>query len=206
MSVWRRAFGHVEPVWGIYSNHSLDDPTVYPDDVLVHSSDQDLNPYYRPFHTLQDTPKMEGNCRERTAALATPAFGSACVLRWPSLLRPALASACPCLSTRAVAPSLPAALDSEPPTLPRLFPLDICAELCAAVGRDRAGGLRSQRDVPVHQRPDRLRPRRRRHHGQRRRPRLPHRRRRAQILCFRTCLFSFFFTLRKLLLGDGELS
>ena len=76
MSVWRRAFGHVEPVWGIYSNHSLDDPTVYPDDVLVHSSDQDLNPYYRPFHTLQDTPKMEGNCREWMAP-STPASGSA---------------------------------------------------------------------------------------------------------------------------------
>jgi hypothetical protein len=57
------AFGHVEPVWGIYSNHSLDDPTVYPDDFIVHSSDQDLNPYYRPFHTLQDTPAMEGNCK-----------------------------------------------------------------------------------------------------------------------------------------------
>ena len=35
------------------SNHSLDDPEVYPDDWLVHSSDQDLNPYYRPFGSLE---------------------------------------------------------------------------------------------------------------------------------------------------------
>lgn len=63
-------FGHVEPVWGIYSNHSLDDPTVYPDDYLVHSSDQDLNPYYRAFHTLEDTPAMDGNC-----AIAQKGFG-----------------------------------------------------------------------------------------------------------------------------------
>lgn len=56
------AFGHVEPVWGIFSNHSLDDPEIYPDDWIVHSSDQDLNPYYRPFHTLEDSTKMDGNC------------------------------------------------------------------------------------------------------------------------------------------------
>ena len=32
-------YDHVEPVWGLYSNHSLDDHTVYPDDVLVHGAD-----------------------------------------------------------------------------------------------------------------------------------------------------------------------
>jgi len=64
------SFGHVEPVWGIYSNHSLDDPEVYPDDWLVHSSDQDLNPYYRPFGSLEDSTKMDGNC-----AVAQPGYG-----------------------------------------------------------------------------------------------------------------------------------
>ena len=31
-------YDHLETVFGIYSNHSLTDPTVYPDDVLVHTS------------------------------------------------------------------------------------------------------------------------------------------------------------------------
>lgn len=31
---------HVEPMFGIYSNHSLDDATTYSDDVIVHMSDQ----------------------------------------------------------------------------------------------------------------------------------------------------------------------
>lgn len=34
------SFGHVEPVWGLFSNHPLDDPEVYDDDWVVHSSDQ----------------------------------------------------------------------------------------------------------------------------------------------------------------------
>merc|ERR1712216_1085625 len=32
-------YDHIEPVWGIYSNHSLDDTVVYPTDVVVHGSD-----------------------------------------------------------------------------------------------------------------------------------------------------------------------
>ena len=39
---------HVEPMYGIFSNHPLDDENVYPDDVIVHASDQDYQPYYRP--------------------------------------------------------------------------------------------------------------------------------------------------------------
>jgi hypothetical protein len=31
-------YDHLETVFGIYSNHSLSDHTVYPDDVLVHTS------------------------------------------------------------------------------------------------------------------------------------------------------------------------
>lgn len=64
------AFGHIEPVWGIYSDHPLNDTTVYDDDWLVHSSDQDLNPYYRKFSSLEDSTDMNGNC-----ANAQPGFG-----------------------------------------------------------------------------------------------------------------------------------
>lgn len=64
------AFGHIEPVWGLFSNHPLDDPTVYDDDWVVHSSDQDLNPYYRKFSSLEDSTKMDGNC-----AIAQPGYG-----------------------------------------------------------------------------------------------------------------------------------
>eukprot|EP01062_Namystynia_karyoxenos_P083164 TRINITY_DN9513_c0_g1_i1.p2 TRINITY_DN9513_c0_g1~~TRINITY_DN9513_c0_g1_i1.p2 ORF type:complete len:380 (+),score=154.50 TRINITY_DN9513_c0_g1_i1:130-1140(+) len=56
-------FDHVEPVWGIGSNSSLSDDTVYDSDWLVHGSDQDLYPYYRTFGSLADNPKMEGNCK-----------------------------------------------------------------------------------------------------------------------------------------------
>jgi len=63
-------FDHVEPVWGIGSNKSLADDTVYGDDWVLHGSDQDLNPYYRPFSSLVDTPAMEGNCKN-----AQPGFG-----------------------------------------------------------------------------------------------------------------------------------
>jgi hypothetical protein len=54
---------HVEPMLGIWSNHPLDDPTVYDDDVILHFSDQDTEPYYRPMSTLEDDLKMEGNCK-----------------------------------------------------------------------------------------------------------------------------------------------
>mgnify|MGYP000335800443 FL=1 len=61
-------YDHVEPVWGIYSNHSLDDTTVYPDDVLVHGADYGAEgsiagpSLYRRFEELADTKKMDGNC------------------------------------------------------------------------------------------------------------------------------------------------
>ena len=55
-------FSHIEPVWGIYTNLSLDDPTVSENDWLVHGSDWDQNGYHREFSTLVDTAKMEGNC------------------------------------------------------------------------------------------------------------------------------------------------
>jgi hypothetical protein len=54
---------HVEPIWGIFSNHPLDDPVVYDDDWIVHASDQDFQPYYRPLNSLDDSPAFEGNCK-----------------------------------------------------------------------------------------------------------------------------------------------
>ena len=36
-------YDHVEPILGIYSNRSLDDFNVYPDDVLVHTSNVGLD-------------------------------------------------------------------------------------------------------------------------------------------------------------------
>lgn len=61
------AYDHVEPMWGIGSNHPLDDPTVYDDDWIVHGSDQDFEPYYRFMETLEDDTTMEGNCRDAQA-------------------------------------------------------------------------------------------------------------------------------------------
>ena len=33
------AYTHIEPVWGVYANHSLEDLQVYPEDILVHGGD-----------------------------------------------------------------------------------------------------------------------------------------------------------------------
>jgi len=57
------AYDHVEPMWGIGSNHPLDDETVYDDDWILHGSDQDLEPYYRFINTLDDDTDMQGNCK-----------------------------------------------------------------------------------------------------------------------------------------------
>eukprot|EP00729_Bicosta_minor_P014220 gene14220-10148_t len=65
---------HIEPVWGIYSNHSLtevdEDGSVvaYPDDVVVHGADYGAlgaveGPrLYRTLASLPDTVRMDGNC------------------------------------------------------------------------------------------------------------------------------------------------
>jgi len=60
-------YDHIESVYGLWSNHSLTDPQVYPDDVLVHTSGYapdgtDNLGYYRRFDTLVDTTAMNGNC------------------------------------------------------------------------------------------------------------------------------------------------
>lgn len=69
-------YDHIEPVWGIYSNHPLDDATVYDDDVIVHGADygakgsQPGPSLYRTFASLPDDKKMAGNC-----AKAQPMYG-----------------------------------------------------------------------------------------------------------------------------------
>lgn len=62
-------FNHHEPVLGIGSNRSLEDPTVYGDDWVVHLSDEPdergvraLATYYRTFESLEDGFAMDGNC------------------------------------------------------------------------------------------------------------------------------------------------
>ena len=49
-------------MWGLFSNHPLDDENVYDDDWIVHGSDQDYLPYYRPLNSLHDNTSMSGNC------------------------------------------------------------------------------------------------------------------------------------------------
>jgi hypothetical protein len=54
---------HVELMYGLYSNHALSDAAVYDDDVIVHTSDQDLEPYFRKINSLDDSLAMNGNCK-----------------------------------------------------------------------------------------------------------------------------------------------
>lgn len=65
-------YDHIEPAWGLYSNHPLSDPEVYDDDWLVHGSDYSPDGeknlgYFRKFSTLIDDVKMEGNCKAAQA-------------------------------------------------------------------------------------------------------------------------------------------
>jgi hypothetical protein len=60
-------YDHIEAVYGLWSNYTLTDPTVYPDDVLVHTSGYapdgiNNTGYYRRFDSLIDTTDMNGNC------------------------------------------------------------------------------------------------------------------------------------------------
>jgi len=69
-------YDHIEPVWGIYTNHSLDDQQAYPADVVAHGADYGATTstpgptLYREFGSLPDTEAMEGNCRD-----AVPEYG-----------------------------------------------------------------------------------------------------------------------------------
>ena len=52
-------------MYGIFSNHSLSDPTAYPDDVIVHTADQDCFPYYRRMDSLEDDTSMEESVHKK---------------------------------------------------------------------------------------------------------------------------------------------
>jgi hypothetical protein len=54
-------------MFGLFSNHPLTDAAVYADDVVLHASDQDAAPYYRPLDSLDDGLAMEGNCNNAGA-------------------------------------------------------------------------------------------------------------------------------------------
>ena len=61
-------FDHIEPFWGLYSNHDLQDPAIYDDDYIVHGSDYgpdgDRNlGYFRQLNHMVDTKQMDGNCK-----------------------------------------------------------------------------------------------------------------------------------------------
>ena len=62
---------HVEVMYGLFSKHDLSNiDKVYDSDVIVHTSDQDLHPYYRTLKSLPDTLELQGNCKS-----AQPGFG-----------------------------------------------------------------------------------------------------------------------------------
>jgi len=65
------ATDHVEVMYGVFSKHDLSNVSmVYDDDVIVHTSDQDLHPYFRKLRSLPDTLELQGNCEA-----AQPGFG-----------------------------------------------------------------------------------------------------------------------------------
>jgi len=78
-------YDHIEPVFGIFSNHSLSDPTVYADDILVHGSDWDQNRYYRPFNTLVDS-AYNGNVLTGNCSIAVP-YGGGPNEAYPCVMR-----------------------------------------------------------------------------------------------------------------------
>lgn len=45
-------YSHIEPVYGIYTDHALTDTKWYDDDYLAHSTDADTTTYYRSFKSL----------------------------------------------------------------------------------------------------------------------------------------------------------
>mmetsp|Transcript_3045 Transcript_3045/g.4652 ORF Transcript_3045/g.4652 Transcript_3045/m.4652 type:complete len:356 (+) Transcript_3045:27-1094(+) len=61
-------YDHIEPFFKLYSNHPMDDLTVYDDDIVNHGSDYSPDGdnnygYFRNFSSLLDDLDMDGNCR-----------------------------------------------------------------------------------------------------------------------------------------------
>lgn len=60
-------YDHIEPFFKLYTNHGVNDSTVFDDDIVAHGSgyspDGEANMgYFRPMISLLDDLKMEGNC------------------------------------------------------------------------------------------------------------------------------------------------
>jgi hypothetical protein len=68
-------YGHVEPVIGIQSNHPLDDPKVYDDDVVLHYTDGGNNTVHRLFSSLPGKwagPGHKADCGEYSYCIGNP--------------------------------------------------------------------------------------------------------------------------------------
>lgn len=60
-------FDHIEPIFGVYSNHELSDNTIYDDDWFVMGSDYSPDGtknlgYFRTFNNYDDNLSMDTNC------------------------------------------------------------------------------------------------------------------------------------------------
>jgi hypothetical protein len=55
-------YSHVEPVFGYYSDHPLEDPDWHPGDYIEHASNGSPHPYYREVDKLTDNLNFTGNC------------------------------------------------------------------------------------------------------------------------------------------------
>lgn len=65
-------YDHIEPFYRLYTNHPLNDTTVYDDDIVAHTSDYapdgvENTGYYRPMGSLLDDLEMQGNCKDAQA-------------------------------------------------------------------------------------------------------------------------------------------
>lgn len=108
------ACDHVEPMYGIFSNHPLTDPNVYADDWILHASDQDYQPYYRKLDELDDTLAMNGNCAKAGSGFGRNEVRSLCSepflsppLTYPPHPTPPVASRCTPASTPVSLTALP---------------------------------------------------------------------------------------------------
>lgn len=85
-------YGHVEPVIGILSNHSLDDSTVYDDDVVAHYTDGGNDTIYRVMSTLPCSWAGEGqpaDCGNYSYGIGNPyGFGWAAKGFTPDVKQP----------------------------------------------------------------------------------------------------------------------
>jgi hypothetical protein len=65
-------YSHVEPVFGVMSDHPLDDPQWYDDDYIVHGTDASTQTYYRRFDSLVADVNADNSSLCRGAYLGYP--------------------------------------------------------------------------------------------------------------------------------------